>query len=123
MLGLSDLIVLSGIFGSSASLNSTFGGFAAFAASIGTGFLGWAALRAHALSRPLGWALILIGLTTIPILFATPLPIGPDWATDFLAFLLSGIAYSFVGMRMPPARQPASEATTSAAPQLAAQPK
>lgn len=119
VLALGDLVNLSGIFGFSDGLNSLFGGFAAFAASIGTGFLGWAALRAHALSRPLAWTLIVIGLTTIPVLFATPLPIGPDWATDFLAFLLSGIAYTFVGLRMPLAHQSAEEATSSAPPQLA----
>jgi len=114
---------MDGIFGSSSSLNSLFGGYSAFATSIGTGFLGWAALRAHALSRPLAWTLIIIGLVTIPILFATPLPIGPDWATDFLAFLLSGIGYTLVGLRMLSARQQASAATTSVAPQVVAQAK
>jgi hypothetical protein len=30
----------------------------------------------------------------------TPLPIGPDWATDHLAFLTSGIAYTIAGARL-----------------------
>jgi hypothetical protein len=122
MLALSNAIDLSGAFGFNQHLNNLFGGFAAWAVSIGTGFLGWAALRAKTLSRPLAWLLIAIGLTTIPVLLATPLPIGPDWATDFLAFLLSGIAYTIVGIGMLSARQPTGEATTSAVPQLAAQP-
>jgi hypothetical protein len=87
-----DLIVLSGIFGFSDSLNSTLGGLGAFSTIIGTGFLGFATLRARVLPRWMAWTLLIIGIVTIPILFATPLPIGPNWATDFVAFWLSGIA-------------------------------
>jgi hypothetical protein len=102
-----DLIVLSGFF--VAHLNNLLGGGAAFATTIGTGFLGWAALSAHVLPRWMAWTLLIIGLVTIPILFATPLPIGPDWATDFLAFLVSGIAYTVVGVTLLAARKPADE--------------
>lgn len=100
VLGVIDLIVLSGIFGSSESLNSSVGGLGAFSMIIGTGFLGFAALRARVLSRWMAWTLLVIGIVTIPILFATPLPIGPNWATDFVAFLLSGIAYVVVGLSL-----------------------
>jgi hypothetical protein len=37
-------------------------------------------------SQAIAWTLIAIGIVTGPILFATPLPIGPDWATDTIAF-------------------------------------
>ncbi len=32
--------------------------------------------------------------------FSTPLPLGPEWATDYLAFLTSGAAYAVVGARL-----------------------
>ena len=100
ILGAIDLIVLSNIFGFSEFLNSNVGGFGAFSIIIGTGFLGLAALRGRVLPRWMAWTLLIIGIVTIPILFATPLPIGPDWATDFVAFLISGIAYVSVGMTL-----------------------
>ena len=50
------------------------GGVAAFATSIGAGFLGWAALRARVLPPWVAVTLIVIGLVTIPILFATHRP-------------------------------------------------
>jgi hypothetical protein len=106
ILSTGNLIVLSGIFGSiGRSLvfpNNSLGGFAAFTTSIGTGFLGGAVLRAHLLPRWMAWILIIIGIVTIPILLATPLPtsIAPAWATDTIAFLLSGIGYTAVGVRV-----------------------
>jgi hypothetical protein len=33
----------------------------------------------------------------MPLLLVTPLPVGPAWATDTLAFLLGGIVYVAVG--------------------------
>lgn len=111
----------SGLLGGLAAVANAFPGY--ISALFGTGFLGWAALRAHALSRSLAWTLIAIAIVTVPILFTTPLPIGPDWATDALAFLLSGIGYTIVGLRMPSARQQASAATARAAPQVVAQAK
>ena len=100
VLGAIDLVVLSGIFGSSQSINASIGGIGAFSIILGTGFLGLAALRARSLPRWMAWTLLIIGIVTIPILFATPLPIGPNWATDFVAFLLSGIAYVVVGVTL-----------------------
>jgi hypothetical protein len=111
VLAVIDLIVLSGIFGYSDFLNSNVGGFGAFSIIIGTGFLGFAALRARALHRWMAWTLLMIGIVTIPILLLTPLPIGPDWATDFVAFLLSGIAYVVVGMSLITARKRTVEST------------
>lgn len=122
-LGISDLVVLSDIFGSSVSLSSRLGGGAVFATAIGTGFLGWAALRACLLPRWMAWTLILIGIVTIPILFATPLPIGPNWATDFLAFLVSGIAYTVVGATLVVAGKGRDENARGASVATAAQAK
>jgi hypothetical protein len=88
------------IFGSitgSAGYSGTLTGLGAMTLSISAAFLGWAGLRTKVLARGAAWTLIGIGITTIPILFSTPLPIGPDWATDMLAFLTSGIAYAVVG--------------------------
>ena len=111
VLGLGALIVVSGIFGFNEFLNSKIGGFGAFATVIGTGFLGWATLRARVLPRCMAWTMLIIGIVTIPILFATPLPIGPDWATDFVAFLLSGIAYVVVGVFLIVTRKHVVEST------------
>ena len=47
VLGAIDLVVLSGIFGSSQSINASIGGIGAFSIILGTGFLGLAALRAR----------------------------------------------------------------------------
>ena len=52
------------------------------------------------LPRSYAWILIVIGIVTLPILLLTPLPIGPAWATDTVAFFLSGIGYTVVGLRM-----------------------
>ena len=114
VLGAIDLVVLSGIFGSSQSLNASIGGIGAFSIILGTGFLGFAALRARSLPRWMAWTLLIIGIITIPILFATPLPIGPNWATDFVAFLISGISYAVVGMSLIVARKQTGEATFDA---------
>jgi len=62
--------------------------------------LGCALLRVHMLPRPYAWILIVIGIVTLPILLLTPLPIGPTWATDTIAFFLSGIGYTVVGLRI-----------------------
>ncbi len=59
--------------------------------AFGTAFLRGAVVRTHVLPRWMAWTLVMIGLVTIPILFATPLPIGPDWASDFLAFLVNAL--------------------------------
>ena len=99
-----NMIVLSGFFGNiGRSLvfpNNLIGGLSVFTVSIATGFIGGAMLRAHMLHRWMAWTLIVIGIVTAPILLATPLPIGPDWATDTIAFFLSGIGYAVVGMKM-----------------------
>jgi hypothetical protein len=100
ILALCDLIDLAGVFGKDAPHNDLFGGFAAFAVIIGTAFLGVASLRTRALPRALAWTLIVVGVVTIPILFVTPLPFGPTWATDTVAFLLSGVAFDVVGIRL-----------------------
>ena len=123
VLGAIDLVVLSGIFGSSQSLNASIGGIGAFSIIIGTGFPGFAALRARSLPRWMAWTLLIIGIVTIPILFATPLPIGPDWATDFVAFLLSGIAYVVVGMSLIAARKRTVESTVDTPVDVVAQTK
>ena len=72
----------------------------AISTTVGAGFLGGAVWRAHISPLWMAWIFILVCLMTAPLLFATPLPFGPDWASDFLAFLLSGIAYGFVGLRL-----------------------
>lgn len=123
ILGALDLIVLSGVFGFIASLNSLLGGFAAFATVIGTGFLGLAVLRARVVHRWMAWTFLLIGVVTIPILFATPLPIGPDWATDFVAFLISGIAYVVVGTTLIVTRKHTEENTVGTSIDIAVQAK
>ena len=123
VLGVIDLVVLSGIFGSSQSLNANIGGIGAFSIILGTGFLGFAALRARSLPRWMAWTLLIIGIVTIPILFATPLPIGPTWATDFVAFLLSGIGYTVVGMVLIAARKHTVESATDAPVKVVAQAK
>ena len=123
VLSISDLIVLSGIFGFIASLNNPLGGGAAFVTVIGTGFLGLAMLRARVLPRWMAWTFLIIGVVTIPILFATPLPIGPDWATDFVAFLLSGIAYVVVGASLIMTRKYADENAAGMSSNVATQAK
>jgi hypothetical protein len=99
-LGLVDMVALSGIVGTSTLSDGTIGGLGAFAVLIGTAFLGVAALRTRTLLRPLAWTLIVVGVGTIPILFVTPLPFGPTWATDTVAFLLSGLAFDAVGVTL-----------------------
>lgn len=102
-----NLVTLSGLAGAP-MFNDTFMGLSIFATAIATAFLSVAALRTQALPRWAALALLFVGLTTIPVLFGTPLPIGPDWATDHLAFLTSGIAYTIVGARMWAAQAAAS---------------
>jgi hypothetical protein len=93
-----NTVMLSGLAGP-ATFNDIFMGFSIFATAIATGLLSVAALRTRGLPRGLALTLLFVGITTIPILFGTPLPFGPDWATDHLAFLTSGIAYVIVGLR------------------------
>jgi hypothetical protein len=100
VLGVADLIDLAGAFGQDAPYNNLLGGFGAYAVIIGTAFLGVASLRTRTLPRRLSWTLIVVGIVTIPILLATPLPFGPTWATDTVAFLLSGIAFDVVGVQL-----------------------
>ncbi len=123
VLGAIDLVVLSGIFGSVQSLNANFGGMGAFSRVIGTGFLGFAALRARSLPRWMAWTLLIIGIITIPILFATPLPIGPNWATDFVAFLISGIGYTVFGVTLMVSRLHMVESTVGSSVNVIAQVK
>lgn len=99
-----NLVTISGLAGAP-MFNDTFMGLSIFATAIATGLLGAASLRSQALPRADAVLLLLVGLTTIPILFGTPLPFGPDWATDHLAFLTSGIAYMIVGARVLTARE------------------
>lgn len=94
-----NLVTLSGLVGTP-SFNDTFMGLSIFATSIATGLVAAAALRTGSVSRPVAFLLLFIGLTTIPILFGTPLPFGPDWASDYLAFLTSGMAYVIAGNRV-----------------------
>ena len=95
-----DLIALSGISSNLANLSSTMGGLGAMSTTVGAAFLGGAVLCARILPRWMAWIFLLIGIITIPVLFTTPLPFGPDWASDFLAFLLSGIAYTILGFKL-----------------------
>jgi hypothetical protein len=123
VLGAIDLVVLSGIFGSVQSLNANIGGTGAFSIVIGTGFIGFAALRARSLPQWMAWTLFIIGIITIPILFATPLPIGPNWATDFVAFLISGIGYTVVGVTLIVTRKQMVESTVGSSVNVVAQAK
>jgi hypothetical protein len=91
-----NLATLSGLAGTPI-LNDTFMGLSVFAIAIATAFMSVAALRTHALPRWAAITLMFVGISTIPVLFGTPLPLGPDWATDHLAFLTSGLAYTIVG--------------------------
>jgi hypothetical protein len=88
---------LGGVFGVAASVVNGLSGLSALAATL---LLGCAALRTHLLPAPFAWTLIVIGIVTLPILLLTPLPIGPDWATDTISFFLSGVGYTVVGLRM-----------------------
>ncbi len=65
-----------------------------------TVLLGWATLRARVLPRWAAWILIIVGVITAPILLVTPLPIGPIWATDTIAFFIGGIGYMAVGVTL-----------------------
>jgi hypothetical protein len=98
IMGTANLVMLSGLVGEPA-FSDTFGGLAVMTTSLSTAFLGIAALRGHSLPRFVAANLLIVGFTTIPILFTTPWPVGPAWATDFLAFLVSGIAYVVAGVR------------------------
>ena len=95
-----SLVALIGIVSNKYSLNSMGGGFGSFATIIGTGFLGWATLRAHTIPRWLSITLLIMGFVTVPFIFVTPLPVGPAWATDMLAFFLSAIVYILAGVEM-----------------------
>ena len=88
---------LNGPLGVLSPLVNALNGLSALAASL---VLGCAVLRVHMLPRSYAWILIVIGIVTLPILLLTPLPIGPAWATDTVAFFLSGIGYTVVGLRM-----------------------
>jgi hypothetical protein len=88
---------LNGWLGELEASTNALNGLSTLAATL---VLGCAALRAHILPRPFAWTHIVIGIVTAPILLVTPLPIGPDWATDTIAFFLSGIGYTLVGMKM-----------------------
>ena len=70
----------------------------AVATLLATSLLGLASVRTHCLHLAAGLTLVVVGIATMPILFATPLPIGPAWLTDTLAFVLSGFGYIAVGV-------------------------
>lgn len=97
-LSASNVVTMSGLAGAPA-FNDTFMGLSIFATSIATGLLSAAALRTGSLRRADALLLLAVGVSTIPLLVGTPLPFGPDWATDHLAFLTSGLAYVIVGAR------------------------
>lgn len=89
-------VTLSGLLGTP-SYSDTLGGLSVMISSLGALLLGIAAARTPGLGRRIPALMIAIGLSTIPVLIFTPLPIGPDWATDFLAFLTSGAAFVALG--------------------------
>jgi hypothetical protein len=95
-----NLVTLSGLVGTPA-YSDTLGGLSVMITSLATLLLGIAAARSPGISRTTLAAMFWIGLSTIPILIFTPLPVGPDWATDFLAFLTSGVAYCVLGRSLP----------------------
>lgn len=99
VLGTINTVTLSGLSGTP-SFNDTFMGLSVFATSIATALLSTAALRTGTLPRRTAFLLLFVGLTTIPVLLGTPLPIGPDWATDHLAFLTSGLAFCLAGLQL-----------------------
>jgi hypothetical protein len=96
-LATANLVTLSGLLGAP-FFKDTFMGLSVFSTSIATLLMGIGTLRSGVLPRWASLALVFVGVTTIPILFGTPLPVGPDWATDHLAFLTSGIAFAAVGV-------------------------
>jgi len=110
-------LVILGSFAGLTSTSGALGGLGTFITSIATLLLSIAAARTPGFSR-IGAALMLwVGLTTIPLLVGTPLPVGPGWATDFLAFFTSGAAFVGLGALVwspAAARRPAEPATASA---------
>ena len=58
-----------------------------------------------------------------PILLVTPLPVGPIWATDTIAFFLGGIGYTVVGVTLIVTRKHAVESTVDASVKVVAQAK
>ncbi|HMQ30952.1 MAG TPA: hypothetical protein PKD53_09495 [Chloroflexaceae bacterium] len=91
-----NLVTLSGLAGEP-SYSDTLGGLSVFVTSLGALLVGAGAARTRGTNRGVTAALLFVGLTTIPTLIMTPLPVGPDWATDFLAFLTSGAAFIALG--------------------------
>jgi hypothetical protein len=98
LLPISAVSQQTGLLHVAMAVSTAFPGY--IAALFGSGFMGWAALRARALPRSIAWTLIVVAIATVPVLFTTPLPVGPDWASDALAFLLSGFAFVTVGVRL-----------------------
>ena len=96
-LATANLVLLRGVLGAP-SFKDTFMGLSIFSTSIAALFMSIGALRSGILPHWASLALLFVGVSTIPILFGTPLPFGPDWATDHLAFLTSGIAFATVGV-------------------------
>lgn len=88
---------LNGSLGVLALLANALNGLSTLASTL---ILGCAVLRTHMLPRPCAWILIAISIVTLPLLLTTPWPIGPDWATDTIAFFFSGIGYTTVGLKM-----------------------
>jgi hypothetical protein len=113
-------ISLNGPLGVLVPLVNALNGLSTLSASL---VLGCAALRVHMLPRPYAWTLIVIGIVTLPILLMTPLPIGPAWATDTMAFFLSGIGYAVVGLRILVERKRMDEHTKDVSISLAPQAK
>jgi hypothetical protein len=127
VMGIVDLLFL--IF-SSPTVNGILGVFASVANGLNglmilgsTVLLGWAALRTHILPRWAAWVLIIIGVITAPILLVTPLPIGPVWATDTIAFFIGGIGYTVVGVVLIVTRKRTVESKTDTPVKVVAQAK
>lgn len=77
--------------------NSLVGAVGGITLVLGTGLLTVASLRAGIVAWLAALTLLCTDALFIPLLFGTPLPFGPDWASDFVAFLVSGIGYAVMG--------------------------
>lgn len=80
--------------------NSAIGAIGGVAQTLGVVALAIVALRVHLTSTPATLTLLCATVLFIPLLFATPLPFGPDWATDFLAFFIGGVGYVVMGVSL-----------------------
>ena len=111
---------LSGFLGVIAPVANGLNGILILGSTI---LLGWAALRARVLPRWAAWILIIVGIITAPILLVTPLPVGPIWATDTIAFFIGGIGYTVVGVTLLVAQKHAVESPVDTSVNVVAQAK